>query len=350
MSTLPATSVEDAQARGDGDDSVVLEAVDLTRHYANKTPVLRRTESVVKAVDGVSLELHRGETLGVVGETGCGKSTLGRLLVGLEEPTGGTVRILGRDVSSLKGRAKKDMWRDIQLVFQDPYSSLNPRMTVQEIVSEALQVDGWTKRARVERVRELLDLVGLGSHTMHRYPHEFSGGQRQRVGVARALALSPQIIVCDEPVSALDVSIQAQVVNLLQDLQERLGLTLVFISHDLSVVRHIANRVAVMYLGRLMELGPTDALFGAPRHPYTEALLSAVPEADPKLQKDRERILLHGDVPDPANIPVGCRFSSRCQYGLGVDLESDPELVELEPGRVVENCPCTERGATLRSP
>jgi oligopeptide transport system ATP-binding protein len=293
---------------------VILKAENLVKHYPIKAGVLRRTVGHVKAVDGVSFELYRGETLGIVGESGCGKSTLGRLLMRLEEPTAGSLTFDGTDVYSQHGRAMRRLRRDIQIVFQDPYTSLNPRKTVGDIVGEPFEIhpDAVPKGGRRRRVQELLDLVGLNPEHINRYPHQFSGGQRQRIGIARGVALHPKVLICDEPVSALDVSVQAQVVNLLARLQKELGLAYVFIAHDLSVVRHISDRVGVMYLGSLVEIGDEDQIYGRPTHPYTQALLSAVPVPDPTLRHVRQQIKLTGDVPSPANPPSGCRFHTRC--------------------------------------
>ncbi|MBC7737336.1 MAG: ATP-binding cassette domain-containing protein, partial [Candidatus Saccharibacteria bacterium] len=289
----------------------------------------------VKAVDGVSFDINPGETLGLVGESGCGKSTVGRALIRLYELTGGSVVIDGEDIATLSPEALRRKRPTMQMVFQDPQASLNPRRTVAQIIAEPLQEHTrLTPDDRMARVYELLDQVGLNRRFASRFPHEFSGGQRQRIGIARALALNPKFIVCDEPIAALDVSIQAQVVNLLEDLQDRLGLTYLFISHDLSMVRHIADRVAVMYLGRIAELSPRDALYDRPLHPYAEALLSAVNEPDPALAR-RERIVLQGDVPSPANPPKGCNFCTRCPKVMDICRTVKPALLQVEPGRLV---------------
>ncbi|WP_030412229.1 ABC transporter ATP-binding protein [Streptomyces sp. NRRL S-1448] len=293
----------------------LLDVRDLVKHFPLTRGVLFRKQiGAVKAVDGVSLTLRKGETLGVVGESGCGKSTLARLLVGLERPTSGQIRYRGEDITALSGRALTAVRRNIQMVFQDPYTSLNPRMTVGDIIGEPYEIhpEAAPKGDRRRRVQELLDVVGLNPEFVNRYPHQFSGGQRQRIGIARGLALRPEIIVADEPVSALDVSVQAQVVNLLEQLQDEFDLSYVFIAHDLSVVRHISDRIAVMYLGRIAETGTDEQIYDHPTHPYTQALLSAVPVPDPEARVHRDRILLSGDVPSPANPPSGCPFRTRC--------------------------------------
>jgi oligopeptide transport system ATP-binding protein len=293
----------------------ILESIALVKHYPLTRGILFKKQiGAVKAVDGVDFTLGRGETLGIVGESGCGKSTLARLLVSLEPPTAGSIRYRGEDITGLSGRALKAVRRNIQMVFQDPYTSLNPRMTVGDIVGEPYEIhpEAAPKGDRRRRVRELLDVVGLDPGYVNRYPHQFSGGQRQRIGIARALALRPEIVVADEPVSALDVSVQAQVINLMARLQEEFGLSYVFIAHDLSIVRHISDRVAVMYLGRIVETGSDEEIYEHPTHPYTQALLSAVPVPDPAARERRERIILSGDVPSPTDIPSGCRFRTRC--------------------------------------
>jgi oligopeptide transport system ATP-binding protein len=295
------------------DAANLVEVDDLKVHFPIRSGIFKTTKGSVKAIDGVTFEVRRGETLGLVGESGCGKSTIGRAMIRLREPTAGSVRFDGLDLASLKSGALRKMRRRMQIIFQDPYGSLDPRMTVGSIVSEPIETHHLaTGVAKKERVAELLRLVGLDPDYVKRYPHEFSGGQRQRIGVARALAVEPEFIVCDEPISALDVSIQAQVLNLLTDLRERLGLTYLFVAHDLSVVKHISDRVAVMYLGKVVEIGPPDQLYGAPGHPYTRALLSAVPVPDPVSERKRRRVILTGDVPSPVNPPPGCRFHTRC--------------------------------------
>ena len=305
----------------------LMEVRDLHVHFPIRRGLLRRQTGTVRAVDGVSFDLHRGETLGLVGESGCGKSTTGLAMLRLLDPTAGRVLFEGRDVASLGERELRASRRHMQMVFQDPYSSLNPRMTVGSIIVEPLAVHRiGTPAERRDRVAELMRLVGLDPSFINRYPHEFSGGQRQRVGLARALATGPALIVADEPISALDVSIQAQVVNLMADLKGKLGLTYLMVSHDLSMVRYLSDRVAVMYLGRIVEIGGRDAVFDTPLHPYTRALLSAIPTPDPRRERGRQRIVLKGDVPSPANPPGGCRFHPRCPIATAECRTTDPVL------------------------
>jgi oligopeptide transport system ATP-binding protein len=298
--------------------------------------LIQRKVGAVKAVDGLTFDIIRGETLGLVGESGCGKSTTGRAILQLYRPTAGEVYFEGQRLAELKGEALRQMRRRMQMIFQDPYASLNPRMTVGDIIGEPLTVHNISRgKERRERVQELLRVVGLNPYFVNRYPHEFSGGQRQRIGVARALAVQPDFIVCDEPISALDVSIQAQIINLLEDLQAEFNLTYLFIAHDLSVVRHISDRIAVMYLGKIVELTDRQELYEQPLHPYTQALLSAVPIPDPEVEEKRQRIILEGDVPSPANPPLGCNFSTRCPAVMDVCREREPDFVDIGAGHWV---------------
>ena len=321
----------------------LLRVENLKMHFPIYRGVFQRQVGAVLAVDGISFDVRRGETLGLVGESGCGKSTTGRAILQLYKPTAGQVHFEGVDLIKLRGEELRHMRRKMQMIFQDPYASLNPRMTVEQIVGEPLIVHSAATGKEIhERVENLLGLVGLNPAFATRYPHEFSGGQRQRIGVARALALQPSFIICDEPISALDVSIQAQVVNLLEELQEQFNLTYLFIAHDLSMVRHISKRVAVMYLGVIVELTSRDELYLNPLHPYTQALLSAVPIADPVVAAQRQRIILEGDVPSPANPPSGCRFRTRCPIAESICAEKQPEFRELKAGHFVA-CHFAER-------
>ena len=333
----------------EGTSDYLLETRNVKMHFPIKAGVLKRTVGHIKAVDGVDLKVRRGETLGLVGESGCGKSTLAKLILRLDDPTDGEVLFEGENILGYGRRQMLPVRRDMQIIFQDPYASLNPRMTVGNIVAEPLKthgIEGDTKK----RVQELLDIVGLSSEHYNRYPHEFSGGQRQRIGVARAIALNPKLIICDEPVSALDVSIQAQVVNLLEDLQKEFDLTYIFIAHDLSIVKHIADRVAVMYLGKIVEFADQTDLFKAPRHPYTGSLLSAIPLPDPIKERERQRIVLEGDVPSPANPPSGCTFHTRCPRAQQYCTENVPAL---EPEGASHGASCffpLEEGQEIESP
>ena len=310
------------------DSDVLVRVTDLVKHFPVQSGTLRRSRDFVHAVDGVSLEVRRGETIGLVGETGCGKSTLARCIARLYPLTSGTVEFEGRDISGLKPRHLQPIRREMQMIFQDPYGSLNPKRRVGSIIGDPFAIHGIADGSeRKQKVQELMELVGLNPEHYNRFPAEFSGGQRQRIGVARALALRPKLIICDEPVSALDVSVQAQILNLLADLQEKLGLTYIFISHDLSVVRHVSDRVMLMYLGKIVESGPSGEIYTHARHPYSNALLSAVPLPDPKAADSRDRIVLAGDVPSPINPPSGCRFHPRCPKAQQRCVDEDPALV-----------------------
>ncbi len=320
---------ETSQSNRNGD--VLLRVEGLKMHFPiTQGIILQRQVGSIKAVDGIDFYIRRGETLGLVGESGCGKSTTGRAILQLYRPTAGHVYFEGEDLTLMKGERLRRQRRKMQMIFQDPYASLNPRMTVGNIIGEPLEVHNIARgKEKRERVMELLRIVGLNPYFINRYPHEFSGGQRQRIGIARALAVNPDFIVCDEPISALDVSIQAQIINLLEDLQEQFGLTYLFIAHDLSVVRHISNRVAVMYLGKIVEMTDRDTLYNNPLHPYTQALLSAVPIPDPEVEAKRQRIILEGDVPSPANPPKGCNFCTRCPKVMDICWEEEPPFKDV---------------------
>jgi oligopeptide transport system ATP-binding protein len=343
---MVSTTIE-KRKHTDANREVILQVTDLKKHFPITSGVIvQRQVGAVRAVDGVSFNVYKGETLGLVGESGCGKSTTGRTVLQLYRPTSGSVQFEGKELTTMKGEELRKMRQRMQIIFQDPYASLNPRMTVGNIISEPLRIHNTKRGAEMrEYVESLLERVGLNPYYINRYPHEFSGGQRQRIGIARALALQPSFIVADEPISALDVSIQAQVVNLLEDLQEELNLTYLFIAHDLSMVRHICDRVAVMYLGKIVELADTDELYDNPLHPYTQALLSAVPVPDPDIEEKRQRIIIKGDLPSPARPPVGCNFNTRCPVRFDLCFQGDdPELVEVSPGHWVACHRVTDTG------
>ena len=311
------------------DENILLKVDNVSKHF-------RVEGGILKAVNGVTLDIKKGETLGLVGESGCGKSTLGRVVMGIYEPTDGKIIYDGQEMHIKNSKKRAEYAKHAQMIFQDPYASLNPRMTVESIIAEGMEIHKmYTPEKRKQRVHELLELVGLNKEHANRFPHEFSGGQRQRIGIARALAIEPEFLVCDEPISALDVSIQSQVINLLIDLQKKLGLTYLFIAHDLDIVKYISDRIAVMYLGHLVELGSSEEVYSHSLHPYSEALLSAVPIPDPNLEKEKKRIILEGDVPSPIDLPAGCPFAGRCRYATEECRTTKPELVEAKPGHFV---------------
>jgi peptide/nickel transport system ATP-binding protein len=314
--------------------TAILEIKNLKKHFTMTKGIIKKKTTKVRAVDGLNFNVYEGETLGIVGESGCGKSTTGQLILGLLEASEGNIYFQNRDIATMSGEELRKARRDLQVIFQDPFSSLNPRMTVEELIGEPLVVHGLARGKQLkEEVSELIKLVGLGEHHLKRFPHEFSGGQRQRIGIARALALKPKVIVCDEAVSALDVSIQAQILNLLKKLQREMGLTYVFIAHGLPVVRHISDRIGVMYLGRMVELADRDDIFESPLHPYTQALLDSVPIPDPKLRKEHQ--LIEGEIPNPSNPPSGCHFHPRCPYATSLCRSEEPEYKEMRPNHFV---------------
>lgn len=325
----------------DNKDQILLETIDLQKHFLVKD-FFGRKRNAVKAVDGITFQIRKGETFGLVGESGCGKSTLGRTLIRMYDPTGGQIIFDGQDITKLQGSQLKPYHKRMQIIFQDPYSALDPHHNVEEIIREPMSLYTDEPRSVIDdQIAELLKKVGMKADDMYKYAYEFSGGQRQRIGIARALAVKPEFLLCDEPISALDVSIQAQVVNMLEDLQQELGLTYLFVAHDLSMVRHISTRIGVMYLGRIVEIAESDELYDHPMHPYTEALLSAIPVADPKTARSSRRKIIEGDLPSPMNVPSGCRFHTRCPYARPECSQTEPSLMEKSPGHFVAcHAPC----------
>ncbi|WP_051062177.1 ABC transporter ATP-binding protein [Ilumatobacter nonamiensis] len=344
------TVTEPSSISAEASSDTIVEVRNLTKHFPIEKGLLKRTVGQVQAVNGISFDVRRGSTVALVGESGCGKTTTGQLILHLLEPTSGTVRFEGRDLAGLQRGELRRLRQRMQIIFQDPFSSLDPRMSTLSIVAEGLEVHGIASgKQKVDRVVELLELVGLSSRDLRKFPHEFSGGQRQRIGIARALATNPEVIVCDEAVSALDVSIQAQVLNLLKDLQAELNLTYLFITHDLNVVRYISDEVIVMYLGEIVEQAATEDLFENPIHPYTRSLFSAVPVVDPDLAEKREPFLASGELPSPSNPPSGCKFHTRCPFSCEAATQQIPETVEFEPGHRAAACPCyTTDGVRVR--
>jgi len=318
------------------DNKVLLKVSNLEKYFLASNSILKSRQKMLKAVDGISFEINRGETFGLVGESGCGKSTTGRTIIRLHDPTAGSVHFDGVDIAKVKEKQLLPYRKKMQMIFQDPYASLNSRMTVTDIIGEGIEIHNLYKGTdKMNRIYDLIQQVGLKREHVNRYPHEFSGGQRQRIGIARALAVEPELVICDEPISALDVSVQAQVVNMLEDLQDQMGLTYLFIAHDLSMVKHISDRIGVMYIGKLMEVCDSEVLYANPLHPYTQALLSAIPIPDPKVTRQNKRIVLQGDVQSPINPPEGCRFALRCRFAKDICSEITPELREIEPGHLV---------------
>ncbi len=331
MKTLENNTDIKKRIEEDKKEDIILDVVGLSKYFPVKSGLLSRQSTVVKAVDNVNFQIKKGETLGLVGESGCGKTTTGRTIIKLYKPTAGRIIFDGEDITEFSGKKMNDVRKNMQMIFQDPYASLNPRMTVGDIIGESIDIHGLFRgKDRKDRIQDLLKTVGLNKEHINRYPHEFSGGQRQRIGIARSLAVEPKLIVCDEPISALDVSIQAQIINMLEELQEKLGLTYLFIAHDLSMVKHISNDIGVMYLGQLVEVGEAVDLYENPKHPYSQALLSSVPIPDPKKTREHKRIVLKGEIPSPINPPSGCRFRTRCPYAMDICSVEQPMLLNIK--------------------